>query len=147
MIETSREFGYVVLVAIGFFLQQQLMFVIPVIKARKSTGISTPTLYPRDSEIKELKLTDEQVRDYMCKQRAHQNNVEFMSVFMPLYCLAGIIPTVDNLLVAYSGAFILFFRTIGGLGYSAGYRKYSGFFHLGELFILYLLGKAAYDMI
>eukprot|EP00605_Chrysophyceae_sp_TOSAG23-4_P002344 GSChrysophyteH1.ASY1.ANO1.2592.1 assembled CDS len=134
MIETSREFGYVVLVAIGFFLQQQLMFVIPVVMARKSTGISTPTLYPRDSEIKDLRLTDEQVRDYMCKQRAHQNNVEFMSVFMPLYCLAG-------------GAFILFFRTIGGLGYSAGYRKYSGFFHLGELFILYLLGKAAYDMI
>ena len=53
------------------------------------TKILAPTIYPRDSEIKELKLNDKQVGDYMRAQRAHQNNVEFLSGFMAIYILAG----------------------------------------------------------
>ena len=147
-VTTGKEFGYIIALTVAFFVQQQVIFVIPVVRARAATGIKAPTLYPRDSEIKKLNLTDAQVDDYYCKQRAHQNNVEFMSVFMPIFVLAGSMGgVIDTMQVVYAGLVVLGFRMLGGLGYSAGLRKYSGFFHLGELYILYLLGKAAYDMI
>eukprot|EP00040_Diaphanoeca_grandis_P019285 m.101777 g.101777 ORF g.101777 m.101777 type:complete len:150 (+) comp27349_c1_seq1:98-547(+) len=142
----DKEYGYIIGLSVAFFFQQQLAFVIPVVRARMATGIKAPTLYPRDSEIKALKLTDEQVHDYYCKQRAHQNNVEFMSVFFPLFMLAGAIPG-ETMNIFYAGLMVFAFRMLGGLGYSAGLRKYSGFFHIGELFIVYKLGKCAFDML
>jgi uncharacterized MAPEG superfamily protein len=142
---SGKEFGYVVALALAFYIQQQIIFVIPVIGARKKTGIKAPTLYPRDSEIKALSLSDDQVTDYICKQRAHQNNVELMSVFLPLFILAGAMESIPTMHVVYSGLVVFAFRMIYGLGYSAGLRAYGGFFHLGELYILYLLGNAAYQ--
>jgi hypothetical protein len=146
-VTTGKEFGYIVALTVAFFVQQQIIFVIPVVRARFATGIKAPILYPRDSEIKALNLTPAQVDDYYCKQRAHQNNVEFMSVFLPIFVLAGSMGAVINTMeVVYSGLVVFGFRMLGGLGYAAGLRKYSGFFHLGEFYILYLLGKAAFDM-
>ena len=40
------------------YLLQQVFLVIFVVRARIGTGIKAPTLYPRDSEIKALALTD-----------------------------------------------------------------------------------------
>jgi len=147
MFTANNDFGYIIALSVAMFLQQQLVFVIPVVRARMAYGIKAPTLYPRDSEIKALKLTDEQVHDYYCCQRAHQNNVEFTSVFFPLFLLAGLLEAVDTMSVTYAGLIVLVFRTIGGLGYTAGLRKYSGLFHIGEMWVVGLLGKCAYEMI
>jgi len=88
MIELSAEYGYVLAVALAMFLLQQIVMVIPVARQRIKTGIAPPTLYPRDSQIKALGLDERKVANYMCAQRAHQNNVEFTSVFMPLFLVA-----------------------------------------------------------
>ena len=89
-IKISKDYGYVLLIGISLYLAQQLILVIPVIRARSLTKIKAPTLYPRDSEIKKLELKEEDVDYYLRAQRAHQNNVEFMSVFMPLFLIIGL---------------------------------------------------------
>ena len=132
--------------SVGFYLQQQVAFTVPVVMKRMKYGIKAPTLYPRDSEIKALKLTDEQVHDYNCTQRAHQNNVELMSVFLPLYLVAGAIPG-KAMNVFYAGLAMFAARMLGGLGYSAGLRKYSGWFHIPEYYILWIVGKEAHRAI
>ena len=69
---------------IFLFLQQeitqQLILLIPVIKMRSETKIQAPTLYPRDSEISKLNLTEEQTDRYLRAQRAHQNNARFLRI-------------------------------------------------------------------
>ena len=143
-LELSREYGYILATSLAFYLQQQIIFVVPVVMARVKYGVKAPTLYPRDSEIKSLKLSDEDVHDYNCKQRAHQNSVEVNSVFLPLFMVAGAIPGY-TMNVFYAGAFMFVNRLVGGLGYSAGIRNYSGGWHLGEFYVLYVVGKAAYE--
>ena len=75
----DASFGHVLFAAVGIYLQQQVAFTLYVGSARRSTGIKAPTLYPRDSQIKELKLSDDQVKTYMRSQRIHQNTVELAS--------------------------------------------------------------------
>ena len=143
--EIKKEFGYVLFVAVMLYLTQQLLLVIPVIKERSSTGIETPTLYPRDSEIQKLKLTEEQVDGYLRAQRAHQNNVEkIMSVFMPIFLVAGLFEPKN---VAIAGLIVLVFRIIGGLGYLYGKRMYGAPFHIGELYLLFIVVKIAYNFL
>ena len=147
------------------FLLQQIVLVLPVVKQRISTGIKAPTLYPRDGQIKELKLAPYQVENYMRAQRAHQNNVEFTSVFMALFLVTGLFPEVTlhvalagaasrrgrvTLLSTFSeasggplGAWVVLFRLLGGVGYLFGVRQIGSFFHLGELYILYLAATQA----
>ena len=60
-IEVQKEYGYVLLVGLALYLTQQLILLIPVLKMRSQTKIKAPTLYPRDSEIKELELKTEDV--------------------------------------------------------------------------------------
>jgi hypothetical protein len=62
------EYGYVIACALAFYFQQAIAFVIPVGMARKKTGLKPPSLYPRDSEIKALKLSEEDVGGYMRAQ-------------------------------------------------------------------------------
>ena len=73
----KKEYGYVLIVGLLLYLLQQLIFLIPVMRERTNTKIKAPILYPRDSEIKELNLTPEQVLKYYRAQRVHQNNVEY----------------------------------------------------------------------
>ena len=142
----SDDYAYVIACAIAFYVQQQFIFVIPVAMKRKKYGVKTPTLYPRDSEIKALKMSDDDVHDYMCTQRAHQNNVEFTSVFMPIFLLAGAVDgQAKN--VFYAGLVIFLNRLLGGLGYAKGLRKYSSLWHLGEFYVLYILGREAYRVL
>ena len=126
------------------YLTQQLLLIIPVIKERSSTGIKAPTLYPRDSEIEKLNLSEDQVDGYMRAQRAHQNNVELMSVFMPVYLITGLFEPKK---VAIAGAVVLFFRILGGIGYLYGKRMFGAPFHLGELYLLYLALVVSYKLI
>eukprot|EP00008_Paramoeba_atlantica_P012595 CAMPEP_0201487650 /NCGR_PEP_ID=MMETSP0151_2-20130828/14584_1 /ASSEMBLY_ACC=CAM_ASM_000257 /TAXON_ID=200890 /ORGANISM="Paramoeba atlantica, Strain 621/1 / CCAP 1560/9" /LENGTH=281 /DNA_ID=CAMNT_0047872757 /DNA_START=74 /DNA_END=919 /DNA_ORIENTATION=+ len=146
ILEVAPEFGYVAVVALLLYLQQNILFSMAVFRARKNTGINPPTLYPRDSEIKELKLNTEEVESYMRTQRVHQNNVEFLSCFYPMMILAGLF---NPLHAAVAGAVVFLGRLAYFLGYrvSASARVAGGFFHLGELYTLFLVGSFAYSLI
>ncbi len=147
-ITLTADHGWFLASVVGFYLQQSLFFVIPVVKQRMATGIKAPTLYPNDSEIKKLNLTEEKVGDYMRAQRVHQNNMEFLSAYMPLYVMCGF---VDPLTTAKCGGAILVLRSVNAVGYlesaSNTLRKIGGLFHLPELYTVYILGKKAYDLI
>ena len=73
----------------GCYHLLQGLLAIPVVRARLSTKISAPILYPRDSEIKARNLTEDQVTAYYNAQRGHQNNVEFSATFIPMMMAAG----------------------------------------------------------
>lgn len=140
----KKEYGYVLFVGLLLYLMQQLVFIIPVLRERSKTKIEAPTLYPRDSEIQKLNLSEKQVLSYQRAQRTHQNNVESMSVFMPIFLVAGLFEPKN---VAIAGAIVLLFRLIGGIGYLYGKRIYGAPWHFGELFLLYTVGKIAYKML
>jgi hypothetical protein len=142
-LEINKNYGYVLLIALALYLTQQLLLLIPVMQMRNKTKLKAPTLYPRDSEISKLKLDDEIVDKYMRAQRAHQNNVELMSVFMPLFLIIGLFKPKET---AMGGLIVLIFRIIGGIGYTFKKRMYGAPFHLGELYILYLGFLIVYEL-
>ncbi|KAJ3066455.1 hypothetical protein HDU98_010211, partial [Podochytrium sp. JEL0797] len=144
-ITVPADYGLVLAVLLAMYLQQNIIFVIGVLKARISTGIKAPSFYPRDSEIKELKLSQAQVESYMYAQRIHQNNVEFMSFFLPVFLLAGLHASLN---VAIAGAAIVVCRMIYGLADPKGsFRKVSGLFHIAEIYVLVQLGLFAYSLV
>jgi len=140
----KKEYGYVLIMALLLYITQQVLMLIPVMKERSSSNIKAPILYPRDSEIKELGLSKEQVLNYYRAQRVHQNNVEVMSVFMPLFLIAGFFEPTK---VAIAGAIVWIFRLVGGIGYLYGNRMYGAPWHIGEIYLLYIIGKTAFDLL
>jgi uncharacterized MAPEG superfamily protein len=140
----KKEYGYVLIIALLLYITQQVLMIIPVMKERSSSNIKAPILYPRDSEIKELGLSKEQVLNYYRAQRVHQNNVEVMSVFMPLFLIAGFFEPTN---VAIAGAIVWIFRLVGGIGYLYGKRMYGVPWHLGEIYLLYIIGRTAFDLL
>ena len=88
-----------------------------------------------------------QVNSYYCAQRAHQNSMEFYSVFMGLYLITGLFEPTN---VAIAGAVVAFFRLVGGLAYIGTIplsRAWGGLFHLGELAVVYYAFKTAHRLI
>jgi hypothetical protein len=75
VLNVSNEYGYVVLLALAFYLQQAILFVIPVGMQRAKTGIKPPVLYPSDKLVSSLKLSAASLDAYMCAQRVHQVGV------------------------------------------------------------------------
>ena len=140
----KKEYGYVLIIGILLYITQQILMLIPVMRERSSTNITAPILYPRDSEIKNLNLSDEQVLNYYRAQRVHQNNVEVMSVFMPLFLIAGIFKPTR---VAIAGLIVWIFRLIGAIGYLYGKRMYGAPWHLGEIYLLYIIGCSATELL
>jgi len=140
----KKEYGYVLILGLLLYITQQVLMIIPVMRERRSTKIKAPTLYPRDSEIKNLNLSEDDVLNYYRAQRVHQNNVEAMSVFMPLFLIAGIFQPTK---VAIAGAIVWFFRLVGGIGYLYGKRMYGVPWHLGELYLLYIVGYSAFELL
>ena len=140
--------GYFFASVVGFMLQQGVLFVIPVVIQRTATKIKAPTLYPTDKEIKALDLTEEKVGNYMRAQRVHQNNMEFLAQFMPIYICSGL---VDPMLTAKFGAAILVLRTVNAYGYwesaDSNFRKIGALFHLPELYLVGNLAVHAYELI
>ncbi len=110
----APEFGYVVAMVLAFWVQQNIIFVIPVGMQRGSTGIKPPVLYPNDSLIKSLQLTEAQVDKYNRTQRVHQNNMEFLTVFLPIFLLAGFFNPVHT---AAAGAVVWLGRLVTAIGY------------------------------
>jgi len=142
-LEIDKDYCYVLLVGLLLYLTQQLVLLIPVMQMRNETKLKAPTLYPRDSEISKLELKEETVDKYMRAQRAHQNNVELMSVFMPLFLIIGLFKPKET---AIGGLIVLIFRIIGGIGYTFKKRMYGAPFHLGELYVLYLGFLIVYEL-
>jgi len=140
----KKEYGYVLIIALLLYITQQVLMVIPVMRERSSTKIKAPTLYPRDSEIKKLNLSEDDVLKYYRAQRVHQNNVEAMSVFMPLFLIAGIFQPIK---AAIAGSIVWVFRLVGGIGYLYGKRMYGAPWHLGELYLLYIVGYSAFELL
>jgi len=93
-------------------------------------------------------LNEEQVANYMRAQRIHQNNVEFLSSYMPIYVMSGFL---DPLTTAKAGAVIIAMRCVNAVGYSKSadhvLRKIGGLFHLPEFYTVYLIGRKAYELI
>lgn len=102
--------------------------------------------YPRDAEIKALNLSSDQVDSYMCVQRMHQNNVEFLSCYFPAMLVAMLGYPAETY---HAGVVVLVGRMVMALGYYGGAKKrvFGGFFHFGEYYTIYLAGKFAYDLI
>jgi len=145
-IELTQEHGKCIAALVLLWIQQQLVFVIPVALARKRTGIQPPTLYPRDSEIKALNLSAKDVDSYMCAQRVHQNNMEFLTCFFPIMILA----MLDSPTATYKAAIVVLVgRMVKWLGYYRGASKrlFGWFFHFGEWYVVYLAGAFAYNLI
>ena len=124
-ITIPNEYGYVLLVAVAFWIQQALIFVIPVIMQRSATGIKAPVLYPNDKLVSSLKLNEKQVDAYMRAQRVHQNNVEFLVIYFPLFLLASLENPVH---AAIAGAVVWLGRLVTAIGYwhSTGARSFGG---------------------
>ena len=122
-IQIPVEYGYVLLVAVALWIQQSIIFSIPVGLQRSKTGIKPPVLYPGDKLISNLKLSEAQVDKYMCAQRVHQNNMEFLCVYFPMFLLSSLENPVH---AAAAGAAVWLGRMITALGYwsSASSRVY-----------------------
>ena len=146
IIELTPEHGKCVAVLVLLWIQQQLVFAVMVAVARKKSGIQPPTLYPRDSEIKNLNLSPADVDSYMCAQRVHQNNVEFLSCYFPVMILAMLDHPTE---VFYASVVVLVGRMVTAVGYYQGAvkRVFGGFFHFGEYYVVYLAGRFAYKLI
>lgn len=128
-ITIPNEYGYVLLVAVAFWIQQAIIFVIPIAIQRGKTGIKAPVLYPNDKLITTLKLSDAQVGDYMRAQRVHQNNLEFLCIYFPMFLLSSLNNPVH---AAAAGAVVWVGRLVTALGYwsSVGARSYGGWYVL-----------------
>jgi uncharacterized MAPEG superfamily protein len=75
----------------------------------------------------------------MRAQRAHQQNVEIMCVFLPVLLLAGLPPS-NTLNIFYAGVAALVFRSLGQVAYVWNIpflRSLGGLWHVSELYIVY----------
>ncbi|KAJ3140395.1 hypothetical protein HK100_009945 [Physocladia obscura] len=144
-IAVPSEYGYIIAVLVAIYLQQNLAFVLQVAQQRRLTGIKAPSFYPRDSEIKALKLNTEQVESYIYAQRVHQNNMELMSFFIPVFLIAGLYAPVN---VAIAGASIVGFRFLYGFApRKSVLRRFAALFHFSELYVLYVAGVFAISLV
>jgi hypothetical protein len=48
IVDIEPEFGFVIAVLLALYLQQNIVFVVFVAKARAKTKLKAPILYPRD---------------------------------------------------------------------------------------------------
>lgn len=145
-IDITHEHGYAVAVILALWFQQNFIFVIPVALARRKFGIIPPTLYPRDSQVKSLSLSEAQVDEYLRTQRVHQNNVEFLAAFFPIIMISSIMFPMQS---AYAGAAVWAGRMLTAIGYwkSADKRIWGSWFHFSEYYLVYLAAKTAFQLI
>lgn len=64
-------------------------------------------------------------------------------MYVPLFLALGLVAGRDTFHVAQTGAAVLLFRGISGIGYASGgpksaLKKLGGLFHVPELYTLYL---------
>lgn len=103
-------------------------------------------MYPSDKLISTLKLSEKQVNSYMCAQRVHQNNMEFLVIFFPILLLAGLYNPINT---AIAGSLVWIARLVVAIGYwkSAEHRIYGAWYHLPEFYIVYLAVKFGLSLV
>jgi len=100
-------------------------------------------MYAEEAEA----LKDKKKMIFNCKQRVHQNTLEGFTTYMVTLLIAGLqYPT------ASAGLGLIW--CLGRMAYSYGYtsgdpkkRQLGAFGHIGDLGLLVLNGKIAFDMI
>ncbi|KAF9103730.1 Microsomal glutathione S-transferase 3 [Mortierella sp. GBA35] len=110
---------------------------------RKEAGVPLPTMYADEAEAKK----DRKKLIFNCKQRVHQNTLEGYTSFMVSLMIAG-----TRYPIAAPALGLIW--CVGRLAYSYGYtsgdpnkRIYGGFGHIGDIGLLGLNVKMAFDMI
>ena len=78
--------------------------------------------------IKALNLSAKEVDSYMCVQRMHQNNVEFLSCYFPMMIISMMYYPTETF---YASTVVLAGRMVTALGYYQGASKrvFGGWFH------------------
>mmetsp|Transcript_21960 Transcript_21960/g.37055 ORF Transcript_21960/g.37055 Transcript_21960/m.37055 type:complete len:155 (-) Transcript_21960:168-632(-) len=145
-IDLPSEYGYVILVAVALWIQQSIIFAIPVGIIRSKTKIQPPVMYPTDKVISALKLKESQVDEYLRTQRVHQNNVEFLVTYFPILFLSGFQNPVH---AAIAGVVVWLGRMTVALGYwqSAGKRVYGAWYNFPMLYQLYMVASLGLSLV
>ena len=152
-IELSRDHGLCMAVVVGYWLLQGIVLSIPVGIARKKYGVSPPQLYLTNADVAErkdikdaVKITKEDVIAYNSVQRSHQNNMEFMVAFMPVFLCGAIVQPRES---AIAGAFSLLARTMSCFGYqyAPNGRLIGAWGYVPIFYIIYIVGKSAHELI
>ncbi|KAF8948645.1 Microsomal glutathione S-transferase 3 [Haplosporangium gracile] len=141
-ITLTAEYGYTIAVsAVSTFLVTMLGY--KVGSYRKEAGVPLPAMYADEVEAKK----DKKKMIFNCKQRVHQNTLEGFTSYMVSLMLAG-----ARYPVAAPALGLIW--CAGRLAYSYGYtsgdpnkRMYGAFGHIGDLGLLGLSIKMAFDMI
>ncbi|KAK7107080.1 glutathione S-transferase 3, mitochondrial-like [Littorina saxatilis] len=98
------DYGYVIFVAVSTWVLLNWL-AMQVMKARKKYEVPYPTLYSPTSH------------DFNCVQRAHQNTIENMPMFLVFLLLAGLyLPRLS----AFFGVVYLSSRVVYAFGYYTG---------------------------
>ncbi|KAI1318112.1 Microsomal glutathione S-transferase 3 [Mortierella claussenii] len=141
-ITLAPEYGYVVAVSVVSAVLV-LFFGARVTNYRKVAKVPLPFMYADASECKE----DHQKYIFNCYQRVHQNTLEGFSAYLATLLLAGIEYPIAS--AALGGVWCLG-RIFYYIGYTSGNpsaRMMGAFGHIGEVGLLGLTGKFAYDLI
>ncbi|KAF9112934.1 Microsomal glutathione S-transferase 3 [Mortierella sp. AM989] len=141
-ITIAPEFGYTLAVSVASSI---LVVVLGhnVGAYRKVAGVDLPQMYADDAEAKK----DKKKLIFNCKQRVHQNTLEGFTQYMITLLVAGTqYPTASAAL----GLVWCIGRVVYSHGYTTGEpnkRVWGAFGHIGDLGLLGLTGKVAYDLI
>ncbi|KAI1319279.1 Microsomal glutathione S-transferase 3 [Mortierella claussenii] len=138
----APEYGYTVAVSVvSTVLVTALGFKVGAY--RKAAGVPLPQMYADEVEAKK----DKKKQIFNCKQRVHQNTLEGFTSYMITLMVAGL-----RYPVASAGLGLIW--CLGRVAYSYGYtsgdpakRQLGSFGHIGDLGLLGLTGKVAYDLI
>ncbi|KAG0273428.1 Microsomal glutathione S-transferase 3 [Linnemannia exigua] len=141
-IALNADYGYTVAVSVASTLLVTILG-FKVGSYRKEAGVPLPAMYADEVEAKK----DKKKMIFNCKQRVHQNTLEGFTSFMVSLMIAGArYPVAAPVLGLIWCA--------GRMAYSFGYtsgdpnkRMYGAFGHIGDLGLLGLNAKMAFDMI
>ncbi|KAG0254286.1 Microsomal glutathione S-transferase 3 [Mortierella polycephala] len=141
-ITLAPEYGYTIAASV-FSTVVVTVLAIKVGSYRKVAGVPLPNMYADDAEAKK----DKKKMIFNCKQRVHQNTLEGFSSYLLSLMIAGI-----SYPKASAGLGLVW--CLGRMAYSYGYtsgdpnkRSMGAFGHIGELGLLGLNAKIAYDLI
>ncbi|KAF9437130.1 Microsomal glutathione S-transferase 3 [Entomortierella beljakovae] len=136
------EYGYTIASAIASMVLVSY-FGIRVTKQRSVAKVALPFEYAEASECKD----NHQKYLFNCYQRVHQNTLEQFTGYMASLLISGIkYPVASSAL----GAVWILGRIFYFYGYTTGNpasRQMGVFGHVGEVGLMGLAGKVAYDLI
>ncbi|KAK3808746.1 MAG: hypothetical protein J3Q66DRAFT_355542 [Benniella sp.] len=141
-ITIPAEYGYTLAVSV-FSTVLLTVFGHKVGAYRKTAGVPLPQMYADEAEAKQ----DKKKMIFNCKQRVHQNTLEGYPSFLLTLVVSG-------LRYPIAAPVLGMIWCVGRMAYSYGYtsgdpskRQLGAWGHIGDVGLLGLTGKIAYDMI